>query len=131
MKLVSTILRLPRIRGCVDVPGRRRTDSRDQEVDRLVAGLGEVRPARRLGVEAPGRKRFQLRLVEALAVAQVPGPRDDGRGAVVRTEMRARLDASPILGGVVAAVSGVMIVILNFVIDNLYAYVDPRIRLQR
>jgi peptide/nickel transport system permease protein len=36
----------------------------------------------------------------------------------------------PMVQGVVL-MSGVMIVILNFVIDNLYAYVDPRIRLQR
>jgi ABC-type dipeptide/oligopeptide/nickel transport system permease component len=36
----------------------------------------------------------------------------------------------PMVQGVVL-MSGVMIVALNFVIDNLYAYVDPRIRLQR
>jgi peptide/nickel transport system permease protein len=36
----------------------------------------------------------------------------------------------PMVQGVVL-MSGVMIVVLNFVIDNLYAYVDPRIRLQR
>jgi ABC-type dipeptide/oligopeptide/nickel transport system permease component len=36
----------------------------------------------------------------------------------------------PMVQGVVL-MSGVMIVILNFVIDNLYAYVDPRIRLAR
>jgi ABC-type dipeptide/oligopeptide/nickel transport system permease component len=31
----------------------------------------------------------------------------------------------------VVLMAGVMIVILNFVIDILYAYVDPRIRLAR
>jgi ABC-type dipeptide/oligopeptide/nickel transport system permease component len=36
----------------------------------------------------------------------------------------------PMVQGVVL-MSGVMIVALNFVIDNLYAYVDPRSRLQR
>jgi peptide/nickel transport system permease protein len=36
----------------------------------------------------------------------------------------------PMVQGVVL-MAGVMIVILNFVIDVLYAYVDPRIRLSR
>jgi ABC-type dipeptide/oligopeptide/nickel transport system permease component len=31
----------------------------------------------------------------------------------------------------VVLMSGVMIVVLNFVIDVLYGYVDPRIRLSR
>jgi peptide/nickel transport system permease protein len=36
----------------------------------------------------------------------------------------------PMVQGVVL-MSGVMIVVLNFVIDVLYGYVDPRIRLSR
>ena len=36
----------------------------------------------------------------------------------------------PMVQGVVL-MAGVMIVMLNFVIDILYAYVDPRIRLSR
>jgi ABC-type dipeptide/oligopeptide/nickel transport system permease component len=31
----------------------------------------------------------------------------------------------------VVLMSGVMIVLLNFMIDVLYAYVDPRVRLSR
>src|SRR5262249_42000488 len=41
-----------------------------------------------------------------------------GWGAGVRTEIQSRLDAAPILGGVVAAVSGVMIVILLIACAN-------------
>jgi peptide/nickel transport system permease protein len=36
----------------------------------------------------------------------------------------------PMVQGVVL-MGGMMIVVLNFVIDILYAYVDPRIRLSR
>jgi len=42
-----------------------------------------------------------------------------GRGAAVRTEIRSRLDAAPILGGVVAAVFGVMLVILLIACANV------------
>jgi predicted permease len=42
-----------------------------------------------------------------------------GRSASVRTEMQSRLDASPLLGGVVGAVFGVMVVILLIACANV------------
>jgi putative ABC transport system permease protein len=42
-----------------------------------------------------------------------------GRKAAVRTEMEARVDYAPILAGIVAAVSGVMIVILGIACANV------------
>ncbi len=42
-----------------------------------------------------------------------------GRGALVRTEIQSRLDAAPIIGGVVAAVSGFMAVILVIACANV------------
>lgn len=42
-----------------------------------------------------------------------------GRGARVRTELQSRLDAAPIIGGVVAAVSGIMTIILVIACANV------------
>ena len=59
--------------------------------------------------------------IAALAVAleQTYPDTNRGRRTTVRTEMQARLDVAPILGGIVAAVFGLMIVILLIACANV------------
>jgi hypothetical protein len=53
----------------------RRTHTRDLHHDGALARFGEMVLARRLRVEAAGRKRAQVSGVELAAIAEVPGPR--------------------------------------------------------
>src|SRR5262249_15954273 len=55
----------------------------------------------------------------AETLAQAYPESNRGRSAAVRTEMQSRLDASPLLGGIVAVVFGVMIVILLIACANV------------
>jgi putative ABC transport system permease protein len=55
----------------------------------------------------------------AKTLAQAYPQTNQGRGAAVRTEMQSRLDATPVLGGVIAAVGAVSILILLIACANV------------
>jgi predicted permease len=52
-------------------------------------------------------------------LAELHPEADRGFGAAVRTERQVRLDGSPLLGGIVAAVSGIMVIILLIASANV------------
>src|SRR5262245_33867767 len=71
------------------------------------------------GAASPRRQRTPT-LPHCLQLSKKTYPAsNEGRRATVRTEMQSRLDFSPVLGGIVAAVFGLMLVILIIASANV------------